>query len=230
MRTAAWYLQPKQEWYTQIIMERLDKNLFMMCPHLRPEACRDLPDGYYIRNCRRGELEIWKAIHFDDPVEAREHHEYMTGFFERVYAPYGDLFFEKCLFVCGADDVPIGTGFIWRAYGAITTLHWLKVVKAYEGRGIGRALLSVMLSGLTKNEYPVYLHTQPESYRAIKLYSDFGFALLTDPYIGKRKNDLEASIPYLAEHMPNREYEKLKTAKAPGEFLRRLAREDDAQF
>jgi hypothetical protein len=32
---------------------------------------------------------------------------------------------------------------------------------------------------VTVHEYPVYLHIQPSSFRAIKLYSDFGFSLLS---------------------------------------------------
>lgn len=210
--------------------EMADKNLFMMCKALRNEAFRDLPQGYHIRNCRKDELEIWKAIHFDDPGEARRHHEYMTRFFDRVYAPHGDLFFETCLFVCDANDVPIGTGFIWKTYGEITTLHWLKVVRSHEGRGIGRGLLSVMLGAMTDGDFPVYLHTQPTSCRAIKLYADFGFVLLTDPYIGKRRNDLEESRSFLAKHMGAEEYRKLRMEKAPTNFLGTLEGEVEPEF
>ena len=56
-----------------------------------------------------------------------------------------------------------------------------KRVLANEGKGLGRALLTEILknAGL-----PIYLHTQPTPARAIKLYSDFGFKLTTDPIIG----------------------------------------------
>ena len=55
------------------------------------------------------------------------------------------------------------------------------MLNEYEGKGIGRALLSYVMQSLPQNEYPVFLHTHPASFRAIKLYSDMGFKLLTDP-------------------------------------------------
>ena len=58
-----------------------------------------------------------------------------------VYAPHGELFFERCRFAC-VDGAPVGTCFVWKAYGRVNTVHWFKVLRAYEGRGIGRALLT----------------------------------------------------------------------------------------
>jgi GNAT superfamily N-acetyltransferase len=91
----------------------------------------------------------------------------MTAFFDGVYAKKGDLFYETCLFVCDANDRPIATCFAWKAYDRITTIHWLKVAKEYEGIGSGRALLSIVMQGLSEDEYPVFPHTQPGSFRAI---------------------------------------------------------------
>lgn len=207
-----------------------DKNLFMMCESLDRRALRDLPAGYHVRTCRRDELEIWKAIHFDDPVTAAAYHSYMTEYFERVYAPKGELFFQTCLFVCDRSDRPLGTGFLWNAYDAFQTVHWFKVVQEYEGRGIGRALLSIVMRDLDAAEYPVYLHTQPDSYRAIKLYSDFGFHLLSDPIIGCRTNDLQESLPLLEQDMKPAYFAQLQITNAPPAFLQRLANVSDEQF
>lgn len=59
-------------------------------------------------------------------------------------------------------------------------------------------------------QYPIYLHTQPTSARAIKLYSDFGFKLITNNIIGHRKNDLTKSLPYLQKVMPKDDYKNLQ--------------------
>ncbi len=158
-----------------------DKNLFMMCRTLNRKALSALPAEYHIRTCRGDELGLWKGIHFDSVAEAEEYRAFMTKYFEDVYGGKKELFFQKCLFACDENDTPLGTCFAWKAYEHITTIHWFKVIKAQEGRGIGRALLSTVMNGLAQEEYPVFLHTQPSSYRAIKLYTDFGFALLTDP-------------------------------------------------
>lgn len=207
-----------------------DKNLFMICRTLNREALRALPAGYHVRYCREDELELWKAMPFDDPETVASHSQYMSDYFDRVYALKGDLFFRSCRFVCTVDDTPIATAFIWKAYDAIQTLHWVKVRQEYEGKGIGRALLSLILDELPSAAYPIYLHTQPGSYRAIKLYSDFGFQLLSDPVIGGRNNELEESLPFLERHMPATDFQRLQMTTAPTKFLQCLAGVADAEF
>lgn len=202
----------------------------MMCEQVNETAVTGLSTGLRLRFCRKDELDIWKRMPFDDAREAEKHNEFMTDYFERVYAPKDELFFNTCLFVCNAEDQPIATGFIWKTYDTFNSVHWLKVVKSQEGRGIGRALLSIILGQLDPADFPVYLHTQPSSYRAIKLYSDFGFRLLTDPVIGTRTNDVEECLPLLAESMTKDSFERLKTSRAPASFLKALAKEREPEF
>lgn len=200
--------------------ELLDKNLFMMCQTLNHDALSELKRPFSVRTCRRDELEQWKMIHFDNIETARENKPMMDSYFDAVYRPNEQLFFERCLFVCDDNDMPIGTCFAWKAYGEITTIHWFKVKKEYEGLGIGRALLSIVLKGLQSHDFPVYLHTQPRSFRAIKLYSDFGFKFLTDPMIGFRRNELNDSLPVLKQLMHRDDFEKIQFIKAPEHFLK----------
>ena len=196
-----------------------DKHLFMICPSLNVNAMRELPVGYHVRFCREDELGIWKAMQFNSAEEATEYDDFMTDFFNQVYRAKGDLFFQSCVLVCDEQDKPVGTCFLWKAYDQIWTVHWYKVLKEYEGKGIGRALLSYVMQSLPENEYPVFLHTHPESFRAIKLYSDFGFKLLTDPVIGSRPNDLNECLPILKKSMRKEDFEKLEFAEAPPHFL-----------
>lgn len=207
-----------------------DLNLFMMCEKLNRDALRPLPEGYHMRYGREDELDIWKAMHFDDPAVAREYHGYMGKYFDAVYAPKGDLFFRRCLYVCDKNDVPVGTCFVWKAYDRVNTIHWYKVLLPYENRGIGRALLSETMKDLDDSDYPVYLHTQPSSYRAIKLYSDFGFAFVTDPVVGHRENHLQQCLPILKEYMPEKDFENLRFAPAGKDFLDAAASSDVEQF
>lgn len=207
-----------------------DINLFMMCPTLNNEAVRKLPEGFHVRYCRENELDIWKAIHFDTPELAKKHYDFMTGYFTTVYSPKKDLFYRKCLFVCNKDDKPVGTCFVWKSYNTIYTLHWFKVLEEYEGRGIGRALLSIVMKSLPKEKYPLFLHTQPSSYRAIKLYSDFGFGLLSDPVIGSRQNDLDECLPILEKYMPESDFKKLQIVQAPQFFLTAVCSTNTNEF
>ena len=117
-----------------------DYNLFMMCCAPRREAFAPLPAGFYFDLCRREELEIWKRFPFDTEEEERQGEAYMARFFANVYAAQEEEFFSRCLFVRAESGAPVGTAFLWRAYGRVNTLQWVKVRKEYEGQGIGRAL------------------------------------------------------------------------------------------
>lgn len=184
-------------------------NFFMMSKSPAPQAFGALPPGFHFRACRKDELDVWKRLHAPGPML----YGFMGEYFDKVYAADAQTFFDRCIFVCDEQDVPIGTCFVWKAYGQINTLHWLKVKPEFEGLGIGRALLTEVLRPLTPEDYPVFLHTHPSCYRAIKLYADFGFHPLRAPEkIGFRQNDYQESLPYLRECMPRAFFEALPEA------------------
>jgi ribosomal protein S18 acetylase RimI-like enzyme len=207
-----------------------DKNIFMMCAALNREALSEMPAGFSIRSCRPDELGVWKAMPFASAEDAAEYDGFMTGFFETAYGGREEEFYARTLFVCDAQDKPVATCLLWKAYDEFNTIHWFKVLPEYEGRGIGRALLSIIMRDLSAADYPVYLHTQPGSFRAIKLYSDFGFALLAGEKFGVRANDLAECLPVLKEFMPEKYFQKLKIAEAPAEFARVLDKYETIEF
>jgi len=195
-----------------------DLNIFMMCERINTNALKDIPNGYYVRTCRKDELDIWKEFPFDTEEDKKEYKNFMTEYFNEVYEPYGDLFYKTCLFLCDENDKPVATCFAWKAYDKFYTIHWLKVLKEYEDKGLGRAILSEVVKRIPKEEYPIYLHTQPGSFRAIKLYSDFGFSILTDEHIGNRKNEYKESLVYLKYFMGNDKFNKLTFTQSNGVF------------
>lgn len=192
-----------------------DLNIFMMCEEVNTKAFKDIPKGFHVRNCRKKELDIWKRFPFDTEEDKTLYYDYMTTYFENVYLPCQDLFYEQCLFVCDENDTPVATCFLWKAYQKVYTIHWLKVLKEYEGLGLGRAILTEIMKNIPKEWFPVYLHTQPGSFRAIKLYTDFGFKILTDEEIGNRKNNYKESLMYL-EYFMKEHYQNLKFTKSDG--------------
>ena len=181
-------------------------NLFMVCKKINEYAFRPLPDGYLFRLCRKDELEIWKRV-----VVLEQYVEYVSDYYNKVYAKNEDEFFRRVTFVCDEHNKPVASCFLWQSYGVINTLGWFRVLPEQEGKGLGRALLSKILKTA---RYPVYLHTQPTSVCALKLYSDFGFELITNKIIGYRKNDLIKSLPYLQKTMAKADYKKLKFTTA----------------
>jgi ribosomal protein S18 acetylase RimI-like enzyme len=207
-----------------------DRNIFMMCESLNRTALTELPIGYSLRNCRPDELGIWKKMPFDCPDLAKEYDGFMTDYFNVTYGKKEELFFAKTLFVTDTKDKPIATCLIWKAYDEFNTIQWFKVLKEYEGQGIGRALLSFVMQKLERCDYPVYLHTQPSSFRAIKLYSDFGFSLLSDDKFGIRENDLDECMPILGKFMPIEFFKELRITAAPKEFIDAVDKYNTNQF
>ena len=210
--------------------EILDLNIFMMCETLNPSALLPLPEGYTIRSCRADELEIWMGFPFDSEQDRIAYRPFMADYFAQVYAPAGDRFFDTCLFLCDADDRPVATCFAWKAYGSFTTIHWFKVRKELEDQGLGRAMLSEVMRRLEPTDFPVYLHTQAGSFRAIHLYRDFGFSILTDPKIGTRDNQIEAALPYLKQFMGEERCAQLQFARSDGKFSEAAAKDAITQF
>ena len=206
------------------------KDLFMVCHSPRKAAYRSLPEGYFFRRCRRDELELWKKFHFDDLETARRMLPYMDGYFQEVYGGEDGGFFDRCLFACTEEDLPVGTCFLWKAYGKLDTLHWLKVRPEYEGKGIGRALIARVLQEKMDWDTPVFLHTHPGCLQAVKLYLDFGFQFLSDPLVGDRKNALPEAMPYFRERMPAPSFEKIAAQAAPQEFLAAVNAGKRAEF
>ncbi|MCZ9840458.1 GNAT family N-acetyltransferase [Brachyspira hyodysenteriae] len=207
-----------------------DSNLFMMCKSINKNALSDIPNGYHIRNCKRDELKLWFEFPFDNEEDKKNYRSFIEQYFKDVYGSNEGLFFEKCLFICDENDTPVGTCFDWKAYNLITTIHWFKVKKEYEGQGIGRALISYVINSIDEKDFPIFLHTQAGSFRAIKLYTDLGFVLLTDEKIGYRENHLNIALPYLKKQMPLKEYNKLKFDKANKEFLYAVETSEINQF
>lgn len=206
-----------------------DKNIFMACAALDRAALSDVAPPYRVRTCRRDELAWWKAVPFDGAATP-DTDAFMDGFFRTAYGGQEDLFYARTLVVVDERNLPVATCTLWRAYGAFNTIHWFKVVQGHEGKGLGRALLSAVMRELTPQDYPVYLHTQPGSFRAIKLYSDFGFDLLSGGPLGTRSNDLEECLPLLGRVMPEDSYRALRVGESPKEWTRFLATTTTVQF
>lgn len=208
-----------------------DLNIFMMCDKLNKGALSKLPNGFHIRTCKPEELNIWMGFPFDNEEDKKNYYEYMSNYFNDVYGNNVEEFYNRCLFLCeDATDKPVSTCFIWKAYNRINTIHWFKTLKEFEGKGLGRALLTYMMHYLSEDDYPIFLHTQPGSFRAIGLYSDFGFKIVTNKTIGYRKNDYEECLPILKQFMRKDIFDNLQFVEAPMLFDESAKTSKTSQF
>ena len=67
-----------------------DLNIFMMCNRLNENALSDLPSGYYIRNCRLDELELWMEFPFDTEEDKINYKDFMKNYYNNVYKKQED--------------------------------------------------------------------------------------------------------------------------------------------
>lgn len=207
-----------------------DYNIFMMCEQLNKGALSQLPASYHFRNCRPDEMETWKAFPFDSETVPAEYEDFMNQIIHDSYSSNMAAFFHNTIFVCNEADTPIATCSHWKAYGKFNSIHWLKTLKCYEGLGLGRALLSEIMRQFGAPDYPIYIHTQPGSFRAVKLYADFGFKLLRGGKIGHRMNELEKCLPILREFIPAKDFATLEIIATPESFIRLVETETTIQF
>ena len=211
---------------TNILQNMIDgansNNLFMQCDEPNRNAFSSLPKGFTPRLCRRDELIIWKTMWAQG-----KYMDFVNYYYGRVYAPFEDEFLRRCMFAVDENDKPIATAGTWLSYGEIDTVLWLYTLPEYEERGIGRGLFSDVLKNAT---FPLYVHTHPIASRAIKLYSDFGFKLIIDSIVGYRENNLQESLIYLKEVLPEKDYANLKTTKASSALLKAALSNEFAEF
>ena len=199
-----------------------EKNLFMVCVEPNRSVFRQLPAGYSFRTCRHDELEVWIQV-----ASEAAYTEFLAAYYQQFYASRSNEFFSRCTFVVNSDDRAVASCFLWLAYQQINTIAFLRVLPEFEGQGLGRSLLSELLR---EADYPIYLHTHPTSYRAIKLYSDLGFQFVDNPVIGDRHNNLVECLPFLHEVMPEEFFRDLEVRSAPQAFLDAASSSYPAEF
>ena len=75
------------------------------------------------------------------------------------------------------------------------------------------------MENIKKTDLPIFLHTQLGSYRAIKLYSDFGFKIITNDKIGNRINNIDKCKTKLKENMLKKHFKKIIFTRVSKKYL-----------
>ncbi len=92
---------------------------------------------------------------------------------------------ENVVFICNKDGLVVASGALWpgKHFGVEKMrLHWITVSPDYQNKGLSKALVKKLISNfdiLYPKQY-LYLSSQTQSYKALSIYSDFGFT----PYFG----------------------------------------------
>ncbi len=142
----------------------------------------DLPEGYSIRNFKKGDQHTWAEIEtaageFKTTDEALQR-------FNEEFGPYIKEFEQRSLFLVNMQGNCIGTGTAWynnnfkgERYGRV---HWAGIYLEYQGKNLAKPLVSAVMNVLKQHHTILYLTTQTTSYKAVKIYLDFGFKPLIE--------------------------------------------------
>lgn len=164
-----------------------------------------LPAGYAFSTYEAGSDTAWAAIEaavgeFDSPGLAKRY------FRDRYLLHLPDVR-RRVLFVRGPGGVEVGTVTAWWDYTGSrrdAALHWLGVLPAHQGRGLGTALVHHCVRKLQalEGDRDIYLHTQTWSHTAIGIYCAAGFQMVRDAFAGS-PNDFDQAVAVLQGVRPD---------------------------
>lgn len=182
-------------------------NIILKCSRYRSGSIV-LPHGFSFRKFENGDEKAWAALEYAVGDFASE--DEAEQYFVTAYCQNPDDIRERCIFMVNEKDEAVGSCIAWKDWKnnqAVPSLHWLVVLPAYQGRSLGRALCrKTMESFWHKGEFPVYIHTQPWSYKAVFLYIQEGFLLQITDTFSDYQNQYEQAIGVLKEIVTKPQY------------------------
>lgn len=173
----------------------------------------ELPDGFSIVSYRSGYEKEWAKLEYTigDFGSVSEAEKY----FIETYLQKAELF-PNILFAVNRENDIIGSCIAWQdmqGKNSISSLHWLVVDERYQGIGLGRALGTAVMNIYAKRQnLPVYIHTQPWSWKAILLYISLGFKLQKTDTFSHYENEYEKAMIELRKVIDEDQYKLLQHA------------------
>lgn len=170
-----------------------------------------VPEGFSIIAYQPGYEKEWARLEysigdFDSLSEAED-------YFVKTYLKEPELM-SDILFALDKNNEVVGSCIAWqdkRGEEIVSSLHWLVVNEPYQRIGLGRALcIAVMNIYAEKGAFPVYIHTQPWSWKAILLYCSLGFRLQKKESFSHYVNEYEKAMTELRKVVAADQYELLK--------------------
>lgn len=184
-------------------------NIIMRCDRILPMEIK-LPEGYTIRTYQPGDEDAWADMEYaigDFPSREAA----LTLFAERYLAAP-----ERIFFAIAANGEIVGSAIADRRHGNIRALNWVIVSDAHQRKGIGKALCQTCLRLFRRedNALPVYLHTQPWSWKAILLYISLGFKLQPKDTFSGHRNEYSQAMETLKSVVTPEQYTRMEAASA----------------
>ncbi|MCK4283756.1 MAG: GNAT family N-acetyltransferase [Candidatus Brocadiae bacterium] len=151
--------------------------IFMVRPTFARLPDVPVPPPFALRRWLPGDEAAWARIH----EESDRHNEITPDLYRAQFGGDEEELAARQLFLCDAQGGAIGTATAWHnahcPTGNYGRVHWIAIVPSYQGRGLGKALLSACVGRIRELGYDgAYLTTDPPRIPAINLYLRLGFA------------------------------------------------------
>ena len=188
-------------------------DIIMRCDRILPMEIK-LPEGYTIRAYQPGDENAWADMECaigDFPSRETA----LSLFTQRYLADASQT--GRILFAIAPDGQIVGTVIADNRAGHVRTLNWVVVDEQHQRKGIGKALCKTALKLMRRedNAAPVWLHTQPWSWKAVLLYVSLGFKLQPKDTFCGHKNQYAQAMETLKTLVTPEQYAKLEAASAP---------------
>lgn len=188
------------------------RNVIMRCDRIEKSAYVGLHNNYCVEKYSDGMENVWTHIQKSVGEFADDTDEEVQSYFVNRYD--NEKLRNRCIFLKNLHTGKyIGTCIAWEEKcdeKTVPVLHWLAVSDEYTGNGIARMIITqIMKIFEVQGNYPIYLHTQPWSYKAIKLYNDFGFNVCKKDRFCDAENEFELAMPVLKQIMNEEAYIRL---------------------
>ena len=173
-------------------------NIIMRCDRILPMEIK-LPDGYSIRTYQPGDEDAWAAL-MCAAGEQTALDEAKALFTERYLADASLT--DRIFFAIAPNGEIVGSAIAWehdpRGMG-VRALHWVAVQPEHQRCGLGKALCQTCMRLFRRedNALPVYLHTQPWSWKAVLLYGSMGFRIQRSDTFARYENQYPLAMAAL---------------------------------
>ena len=173
-------------------------NLILKCDKICTTSV-SLPEGYSFKMYDVGDEKHWAKL--ENKIGDFSSIEEAEMYFKTNYCNQIDELKNRCVFVVDTHGDIVGSCIAWhdsKDNDTVASLHWLVVSSEHQGKHIGVALCQKVMQIFNEHdETPVYIHTQPWSYKAILLYIKLGFKIQKTDTFSHYKNQYKKAIKTL---------------------------------
>ena len=170
-----------------------------------------LPKGFSIVPYKSGYEKAWAELEYS--IGDFESLEEAESYFISTYLQNGSMM-NNILFLLNEDNQVVGSCIAWqdkRKESIVSSLHWLVVDENYHGMGLGKALCYATMNIFeAQDKFPVYIHTQPWSWKAIILYLSLGFKLQKHDTFSHYENEYYQAMAELKKIVSEKQFELLQ--------------------